>query len=186
MTCVPLKYRVHVCFSIEHAQLWSGARPGSSPSTEAPRVTGGCPPGCVQRIQRKQESQSNGACRGLHQRRLQADCSTCLQARQEVGDGSEPEFNWVIGKAGSLLDYKLVGVHTCISGSTSVCDSGAFERMKDSPAASAGDKDLAKDFLMVGEMPNCSSAAVYVLKSGEGFMIASNYEALDDDRGDLM
>lgn len=137
-------------------------------------------------LTRKQESQSNGSCHGLHQRRLQADCSTCLQARQEVGDGSEPEFNWVIGKAGSLLDYKLVGVHTCISGSTSVCDSGAFERMKDGSAPSAGDKHLAKDFLMVGEMPNCSSAAVYVLKSGEGFMIASNYEALDDDRGDLM
>jgi hypothetical protein len=52
--------------------------------------------------------------------------------------------------------------------------------------ATAGGKDLAKEFLMVGEMPNCSSATVYVLKNGEGVLIASNYDSLDDDRGDLM
>jgi dihydrodipicolinate synthase/N-acetylneuraminate lyase len=41
-----------------------------------------------------------------------------LQARQEVGESDQPEFNWIIGKTGSLLDYKMVGVHTCISGTT--------------------------------------------------------------------
>lgn len=102
-----------------------------------------------------------------------------MQARQEMGDGEDPEFNWVIGKAGDLLDYKLVGMHKVISGNTSVCDQSAYNRLTGGGAAQEESAD-GENFLMVGRLPNCSSASVYVLKSGEGLMIASNYENIDD------